>query len=154
MLILAVAAAVILFSGVFIATRSNWHSPAVLLLVGGGLLTALLTVDDLFLIHENALGYFGVPQPLTYGAYGVLGLIYLTVAWRQILQLEPLLFVTAVVLLGSSVTIDSLFHSDHVLRIVFEDGTKFVGITAWAAFFVTASWKLLAEEQKNPRPVG
>lgn len=142
-LIWAVAAAVSLFSGLIVASRSGWKSPSATVLIGGGLLTAVLTVDDLFLIHENALGYFSIPQPLIFGAYGAVGLMYLAAVWRQLLFLKPLLFVVAVVLLGTSVTIDSLFHSEHALRIVLEDGAKLVGITAWAMFFVTASWNTL-----------
>ena len=116
--------------------------PAVFL-GAAGLLTGLLAVDDLFLVHENVLPAFGVPQPVTYGAYAALGLAYLLVSWREILRHNVVLLGAAIVLLGTSALIDWFVHSDHPSRILLEDGAKLAGICAWAGFHVLAAWTIL-----------
>lgn len=143
-LIWATAAAIALFSGAVVAARTSWRSPRAIFFVTGGLLTAILAVDDLFLIHESALGYFGVPQPLIYGAYGAMGIAFVVTSWRQILGARPFLLLVAGLFLGASVVIDSFVHSDDTLRIVLEDGAKLLGITAWSLFFVMVSWESLS----------
>lgn len=132
-------AAVCLFAAAVVLANGSRPRTAVFL-AAAGLLTGFLTVDDLFLVHENVLPAFGVPELVTYGAYGALGLVYLAVSWRQIIGHNVLLLAAAVVLLGTSVVIDWFFHSDHPLRIVLEDGAKLTGICAWVGFHVTAAW--------------
>lgn len=136
-------AAVCLFAAAVIVTQ-GLRPGAVVFLAAAGLLTGFLAIDDLFLVHENVLPAFGVPEPVTYAAYGMLGLAYLATSWREILNHNVFLLAAGVVLLGTSVTIDWLVHSDHPLRIVLEDGAKLTGIAAWVGFHVTAAWALLA----------
>lgn len=136
-------AAVCLFTAAVVLAQGLGARPVVFM-TAAGLLTGFLAMDDLFLVHENVLPAFGVSEPVTYGAYAALGLVYLAVSWREILNHNVFLLAAAVLFLGTSVVIDWLFHSDHPLRIVLEDGAKLTGISAWVGFHVTAAWALLA----------
>ena len=142
-------AAVCLFAAAVVSAARHLTG-AVVFLVAGGLLTGFLAVDDLFLVHENVLPAFGVPELVTYGGYAVLGLVYLAVSWREILRHNIVLLALAVALLGTSVVVDWFFHSDHPMRIVVEDGAKLGGITAWVGFHLFAAWKILCDDVRAP----
>ena len=142
-LLWASGAAICLFAAAVALT--HWQrTREVVFLTSAGLLTGFLTIDDLFLVHENVLPAFGVSQPVTYGAYALLGLLYLAVSWREILRHNVFLLAAAVVLLGISAIIDWFFHSEHTLRIVLEDGAKLAGISAWISFHALAAWSILS----------
>ena len=135
-------AAICLFAAAVIATADRTDVMARFLLAGG-LLTGFLGFDDLFLIHENVLPAFGVPEIVTYGAYGLLGLSYLVFFWRQIFANRFVMFGVAGALLAASVTIDWVIHNDAAWRILLEDGAKITGITAWVSFHAIAAWAAL-----------
>ena len=134
-LIWAGAAAACLFAGLLLAVVSGW-SPAAVFLIYGGLLTGLLTVDDLFLLHDYVLPHFNVPQLLVYAVYAALALGYVALFARQILEHGALAFLTAGSLLAISVGIDQVIHSDAPIRIFIEDGAKLMGIIVWTGFHV------------------
>jgi hypothetical protein len=103
-----------------------------------GLFTALLMADDLFLLHEDALyGYLGVPEPVTYGVYGLLGLIGVIVHRRTILRTDYLLLGMALALFAFSLVTDLMpvVPARHVV----EDGSKLVWIFAWFAYLSRAA---------------
>lgn len=136
-------AAICLFAAAVIVTADRTDVMARFLLAGG-LLTGFLGFDDLFLVHENVLPAFGVPELVTYGAYGLLGLSYLVFFWRQIFANRFVMFGIAGTLLAISVTIDWVIHTDASWRILLEDGAKIMGITAWVSFHAIAAWAALA----------
>ena len=144
-LLWASAAAVCLFAAAVLYTLARPLAEPVFM-ASAGLLTGLLTIDDLFLVHENVLPAFGVSEPVTYLAYGLCGLAYLLVSWREILRCRYGLLALAVVLLAASVVVDWFFHSDHPARIVIEDGAKLGGIFAWASFHMTAAWQCIVRK--------
>lgn len=137
------SAAVCLFVATFFASLRDRPQGSVLFFLYAGLFTAFLGFDDLFLVHENVLPAFGVPEPVTYGAYAAIGVGYLATSWRLILANRFVLFGGAIALLATSVVIDWFLHSDNVWRLIMEDGAKFVGISMWLAFHVDAAWNLL-----------
>ncbi|MGI9413167.1 MAG: hypothetical protein ACR2PM_05835 [Hyphomicrobiales bacterium] len=145
-------AAVCLFSAAVLAMRSG-RGTEVSFLVVAGLFTAFLAMDDLFLVHENVLPAFGVSEPVTYAAYGALGLAYLVFASESIVEHRYILFAAACGLLATSVLIDWQVHTDHPLRIVLEDGAKLTGIVCWTAFHLDAAWTLLKSELAKIRYV-
>jgi hypothetical protein len=59
----------------------------------------------------------------------------------------------AMALLGTSVVIDVLVHSESTLHVFMEDGAKFLGILAWAGFHVNAALDLAAAAVIQPRVV-
>lgn len=135
-------ASVCLFAAAVIVTADRSDVMARFLLAGG-LLTGFLGFDDLFLIHENVLPAFGVPEIVTYGAYGLLGLGYLVFFRRQVFANRFAMFGAAGALLAVSVTIDWVIHSDAAWRILLEDGAKITGIAGWTAFHAIAAWTAL-----------
>ncbi len=137
-------AALCLFAAAIMMNARNKIAGAGTFFIYAGLFTAFLGFDDLFLIHENVLPAFGVPERVTYGAYGLIGLGYLATSWRLILQNRYVLFGGAIALLATSVVIDWFLHSDNVWRLIAEDGAKFVGISLWASFHVDAAWRFIS----------
>ncbi|MCW8084532.1 hypothetical protein OF850_02740 [Roseococcus sp. MDT2-1-1] len=103
----------------------------------GGLLAAALTLDDMFLLHESVLPFFGVPENLVLACYAASAITYLWV-FRDVHRLMdwPLLL-ASLTLLGSSVVLDVL--AGDMEWLILEDGTKFAGICAWCAYHLLAA---------------
>ncbi len=137
-------AAICIFSGGLLAADRQFVAGYGKFLLAAGLFSGFLGFDDLFLVHENVLPAFGIPQPITYGAYGLLALAYIAASWQLILENRFWMLIGAIALLGSSVTIDWIFHSDSAWRIIVEDGAKFSGICLWTMFHATAAWSALS----------
>ena len=94
-------------------------------------LSAVLVLDDAFLLHDVALPKFGISQTVVIGCIGVLILTYL---WMQRhFFTAPYRWLLALSLSGfaMSVGIDQVFHSIETVWIVAEDGPKFIGIVTW-----------------------
>ena len=142
------AAAACLFAALLVLVTGGW-SPAAAFLIYGGLLTGLLTVDDLFLLHDYILPHFGVPQLLVYAAYGAVALGYLLLFARQILQHGAVAFLFAGSLLAASVGIDQVIHSDAPIRIFAEDGAKLMGIIVWTGFHVRAALTICVQALRD-----
>lgn len=110
-----------------------------------GCLTALLMLDDLFLFHETIFPrYLGLAEKATLGSYGLAAGAIL-VRWRRLfLGFEPAFLLLALSCLGLSLVVDLFQHSLETVmgswRILLEDGSKFVGISCWSAYFT--SWSV------------
>ena len=133
--------------------RTNRRSEDATFLAAAGVFTGWLALDDLFMIHEDVLPWFGVSQIVTYGAYAAMAALYFLYAWRQILAFRPLLMAVALALLGSSVLIDVFWHSESAVRVFLEDGTKFLGILAWTSFHFTIALETMGRSVAMPRGV-
>ena len=117
--------------------------------------TSWLALDDLFMIHEDVLPQLGVPEAVTYGLYAAAAAGYFLLSWRAILASRPALMASALVLLGTSVAIDVLVHSENTFRVFVEDGAKFLGILAWMSFHLTAALQIIWARMVHPlhRPI-
>lgn len=113
----------------------------------GGALSAVLGLDDLLMVHEAFVpDYLGLPEPLPLAAYAAAMAWYL---WRFRafhLSMDTGLLAASLLLLGLSVVAD-LAYSDAYdgLPVLLEDGFKFGGICAWAAYHAAAACRLLRE---------
>lgn len=120
------------------------------LLLGAGILTAVLALDDFFLIHDFwAREYLGIPERLTYGILGAWTLAHLLAFRREILASEYAVLATALALFAVSVAIDAALEPwllslglDRWVVLV-EDGAKFLGIVAWSVYHAWVAWELL-----------
>lgn len=112
-------------------------------MAAAGVLTGFLTIDDLFLLHDHVLPNRGVPEKLTYGTYAAACLGFLARFRRSILRQDVVCFVAAGALLAASMLVDLALPLETDWRIIIEDGAKFVGISLWSTFFITAAWRLL-----------
>jgi hypothetical protein len=102
----------------------------------GALLTALLTLDDLFQLHSSALPkLFGVSKVLILAVYALLGLTWVAVHHREVLRTRWLILVGAIAPIGLSVLFDQLGTGTGNWLVV-EDAAKFLGVLAWASYFV------------------
>lgn len=107
--------------------------------LGAATLTALLLLDDLFLLHERVFPlYFHIRQRYTYLLYAALVAGFLIGFRAVIRQHEQTLLILAFLFFGLSVGIDLL--ADHIATAVpyyhlFEDGGKFLGIVSWLGYF-------------------
>ena len=111
-------------------------------LLSGGLLTALMVVDDMFLLHDGVYARASIPEELLYAAYGIAAA---AIGWRfrrVILESHPLLLVAAVLAWGGSVASDFVQETTGRHLHVWEDGSKLVGVMLWSAFFARTgvSW--------------
>lgn len=102
--------------------------------LAAGLLTAVLAVDDLFMVHERVLPFFGVPERLTLLLYVVAAAAYLVAFHRQILAARFVVMAIALAAFGVSVVGDLLLSLPAAAEEVIEDGAKLIGICAWSAF--------------------
>ena len=99
-----------------------------------GLYSFVLLIDDFFLLHDDILlRALGSELP-TYAAYAVLGVVCLAPSLPRLERPTAILFVAAVGAFALSVGVDQLWASDADVRLVVEDGLKFIGIWLWAMF--------------------
>ena len=136
-LIWAAAAAICLFTAAVLHRMRQATERTKLLLVAG-LLTAWLTLDDFFMLHEWLFPLvLGVPQPLVFGMYaGTMG-VFLYRFGRAIARTDYLLLAIALCSFALSIGTDELpaawFAWDYLSLI--EDGAKLVGIVSWFGYF-------------------
>lgn len=112
-----------------------------------GLLTAVVALDDRFLVHELVLPHFGVPEVVAYGAYAVLA-VGLAAAFGRLLlgRTETWLLALAVLAMGLSVALD-LTGIDSTVRRVAEETAKMVGAAALTLFPATVLVRRLRAEE-------
>ncbi len=132
------AAAISLFAGLILFVNRSSKAD-IIFLVGAGLLTGWLMLDDFFMVHEDVLPALGVPQPLTYLVYASFAAAYFALSWRNILTHRIILLAISVALLGTSVLLDMILHSESAAHVFTEDATKLLGICAWCGFHVDAA---------------
>jgi hypothetical protein len=102
-------------------------------LAGGALITLWMLFDDLFLLHADLLPRAGFPKASVELTYFVVTGAWLVGSAREVARTRVLVFAAAVAALGASLVIDlRVPGADAGRRVVFEDGTKFLGICAWS----------------------
>lgn len=115
----------------------------------GAALSALLGLDDLFLLHERALpAHVGIPQNLIFVGYGAWTAVYL---WRFRsfhMRMDTGLLITALMLLATSLMMDvlHLLPPEHKAGLVIEDGAKLLGATGWAMYHARAAYHALVPQ--------
>jgi hypothetical protein len=159
--LLASAASVFVFSYFFMKDR-DYDRNVLSFLMSFGIITAILMIDDWFLIHEMVgdllAGIFLVSEDvgelLTFIIYAGI-FVYFTIRYRKIIcQTEYFLFTSAIVLLGISLAIDLnsfIFPLEEgtiwfKIFAVGEEVVKFFAIINWFTYAIRTSYKLL----KNP----
>ncbi len=135
-------AAICLFSGAVICQGFS-NRETCLFMVCSGLFTAMLLLDDLFMLHEEVFpDHLFIPQPLVFVAYGFITLAYLFRFRKTILATEYLLLILAVGFFAASVFVDLFVTPEEFLiagypgRHIIEDGLKLFGIVTWTAYLI------------------
>jgi len=148
----AVPAVVCIFAALVLRARGDadgW-SP---FLIASGALTGGLLIDDMFMLHDQALrDYVHVPEKVTFLAYAVVVCVYLVAFIRRIKRTDVPLLILAFCFFGISLGMDVGVHDEIHLHFVaegfkarhlFEDGAKLFGIVTWCAYLVRTSWGAL-----------
>jgi len=101
-----------------------------------GLLSAVLLIDDLFMLHEHILPKkLFIPELIVYLLYIGSVSLYLIVFRRIILSLDYAIMGLALGFLGLSVISDMVLPQVG-LEFLFEDGLKIMGIVSWTYFYI------------------
>lgn len=148
----AVPAVICIFAALLLRARGDTDGWSPFLMASGAL-TSWLLIDDMFMLHDQALrDYIHVPEKLTFLAYAMVVCVYLAVFSPRIRRTDVTLFVLAFCFFGISLGMDVLVHDEIYLHIVapdfkarhlFEDGAKLLGIVTWCAYLVRTSWRAL-----------
>ena len=105
-------------------------------LLNAGILTSLLLLDDLFMFHDYIFPEsLGISEKSIYVIYMLYILIFLLKFNGLILKSNYILFITGLFFFASSIAIDQLIQPIKITYF-FEDGCKFLGIAAWASYFI------------------
>ncbi|MEO1092617.1 MAG: hypothetical protein AAFX81_18500 [Pseudomonadota bacterium] len=141
-LIWAAAASVGLFTALVLGSLGRWS--ALSFPLASGLLTGLLTLDDLYMLHDRVLPYLGVPEHVVYGVYGLLALAYLLRFHGELRAGSLPILLIAVAAFAASVLLDQLPQVSDTHHVLIEDGAKFAGIVAWAVYQIEVMLRLLS----------
>jgi hypothetical protein len=149
-------AAIALFTGLVLRAR-QYDRACWLFLLGAGLLTGWLLLDDLFLFHDWLFPeVLGVRSRFLFAAYILVtgGLFF---RFRAVVRRTGyLVLAAAVVFFAVSIALDMV--SDAWYRrwdnlYLAEDGAKLFGITSWFAYFVTTCAAMLESvESRSVEP--
>ena len=137
-----ITASICFFAAIFLYKMRRYQEYS--LLFNTGLLTTYLTLDDAFLIHERlAPDILRIDEKVVYAILLAVVLFYLKSFWRTILRTRYTLFLASLILLGSSVALDTLPWFEELqrdLQFLLEDGLKWLGIVSWCIYFVKTSF--------------
>jgi hypothetical protein len=149
------AAAGICIFAAAVAQRSGRGSMPVQFLVWSAAITAVLTLDDLFQVHEDlAVRYLGINDKVVVLAYGLAVLTYLVRFRRLILQTSYPLLVAGLGLFAGSNAVDLVLQDRWLSdwRIFVEDGLKLLGIACWSAYLIDTAFQLTRHRAKDELP--
>ena len=152
-LLWCVAASICLF--VAITIRGKAPRSTFLFLLASALLSGWLLFDDLFLFHEDlARRYLGLSEKVVFSSLGMVFSIYLVAFRKTILKTNYFILIVTFGLLASSVLVDVIFERwlwrlGHWTFLV-EDGLKWLGISCWCSYYVTAAHQFLSNSYRMP----
>jgi hypothetical protein len=117
----------------------------------GGLLSMALGADDIFLLHEAVYpNLILLNERVVAAIYGAALAAFLYLHRNFVRRHGAFLLPFAILLFAASQTYDLFWDLRDLL---IEDGTKFLGVVSWAAFFIRASLVELAEQAHSDREV-
>ena len=123
------------------------------MLRAGATLSGLLLLDDLFQLHIVVADALEVSKLMVYLTYAGLGLWWGLVHRRELQRTRwPLLF-AAIAALAVSALVD-LAGDGRGRALIAEDSAKFLGIQAWALFFLTTTSDIVRSLVTAPPATG
>lgn len=126
------------------------------------LITGYLFIDDFFMVHDFWFKRIGLDSIHAYTGIGVLFIVYISLFFRPIIESNYSLFIASFCFLFISLALDIGenfgFWKDNDWKwyYLFEDGSKWIGICFWAAYFFSTSRRILvanfADQLKRDDP--
>lgn len=141
-LVWQVSATAALLAGVTL--RLAGHRAVSTMLLAGGALSALMVVDDFFLLHEYIYPRVGIHEEMVYVAYGLLTAAFAW-AFRRRLGSDLLLLGGAYACWAASVTFDFVQETWGIHLHLGEDGVKAIGTALWSAFMIRIALRALLD---------
>lgn len=138
------ASLTVCFFSLLLMRRNSGLAASKRFLLHGGILTAMLLLDDIFLFHEEvAPEYLHIGEKYVIGVYLITGIFFVISNRDEILSSEYLILFLALALFGMSIFLDAIPIDEFDLRyfweqleVFLEDGFKFAGIATWLTYFV------------------
>jgi hypothetical protein len=148
---------VCLFALVMMQRKQGDLSAAKRFLAYSTVLTAVLVLDDIFLFHEEiAPNYLHLDELVVFAVYGIIGIGFVLLNWREILSSEYALLLLAFALFATSVALDAVpkevlpaRYFWEQLELFLEDGFKFAGIATWLMYFARYAIQRIEGVQQN-----
>ncbi len=103
----------------------------------GGCFSAVLCLDDLFLLHDRHVG-----EDFIHFMYAFLAIFLIFRFYKLILGYEPMAFLLSTIFLGLSIFIDTVQDDvfiGYLTTQFYEEGFKFIGIACWLFFWSKSS---------------
>lgn len=139
------ATATVCLCAAYVASRVG-HARAARFLMYSGLFTAVLLIDDFFLVHEQlAPSYLGIPERAVIVLYGISMLVYALSFRAEIRRSEYWLLFSALSLFAVSVLLD-MVDPGGKYHLFFEDGAKLLGLANWLAYYLRTAQALVIPE--------
>ena len=119
----------------------NFNTDRTQFFLFSGLFTVLLTLDDLFQLHEVVFPrYLHIPDEITYPVYGMLAVLFILKFRAVILATDYLLLLFALAFFAVSLIADMFLpfgpiSEDSPVGGVIEDSAKIFGMVSWFAYF-------------------
>ena len=139
--------------------RVSSRSKTKAFILGAGLLTVVLMLDDAFLVHEKiAPRYFHLSSNILFALYGVMITVFLISFRHIILRSDYILLVVSFGFLAASVVFDKLHDYglfyllgvDSVgVKYLLEDGCKLLGIAGWFTYWAPTCFVVLVNGTKR-----
>lgn len=137
-------AAVFLFSGILLHSLQDKRSAAFIGFMG--VIALLFGLDDIFLIHDEILPWFGAPEKAVLLAYLCMLGAHTIIFAADILDNRYIALAIAYGLFGVALAEDVFkFTGSGDLHFFLEDGLRVVGLGAWLYFFLHASWRYIKD---------
>lgn len=116
---------------------------AAILLSRGAVLSTVLLLDDLFQLHVAVKPLFGISKPVVYLCYLLVAVWWLATQHQEIRRTRIELLAAAGIAFAASIVFDQAGAATSALStqsaLVIEDAAKFLGVLAWALYFVLTS---------------
>ncbi len=125
-------------SGAWVAWLGG-RKGAAAMLRGGAVLSLLLLLDDLFQFHSVIPNRLGVPKASFYVMYLVLTWWWVVSERSELRRTNNKMLIAAGAAFAASIMVDQVGVGSKDVSLVLEDAAKFLGVLAWAMYFVTTA---------------
>lgn len=143
-----------------------WRNPAASdkarFLLGVGVFTAVLMLDDAFLLHENfGPEYLGLSEKVIYASYALFAVSLFAYYRRVIYRSAYVLLLLSLAFLAGSIAFDLMNEAGLLLseaesrglQHFLEDGSKLLGVAGWLGYFGWISYTSLIRQHTLETPV-